>query len=118
MLREKHQSTKGQQLTLLQPTINYSTRLPESLVGILSIPNPVRVPDLSYWTFNSCSPEGQDLGLSSGDGYSMLKMSSIATIGRSYCPTIRENLCFWHSHDNHWLNGNDHTRFQHIIRIA
>src|SRR6266849_3374729 len=33
MLREKLQSTKGQQLTLLQATINYSTRLPESPVG-------------------------------------------------------------------------------------
>jgi hypothetical protein len=38
MLREKHQSTKGQQLSLLQATINYSTRLPESPVGILSYP--------------------------------------------------------------------------------
>src|SRR2546423_5408850 len=48
----------------------------------------------------------------------MLKMSSVATISRNHCPTIRENLCFWLSHDNHWLNGNDHTRFQHIIRIV
>ena len=90
--------------SLLQPTVNYNTRMQFCREGIFSSP---------FWV----SLLGQNFCVPFGDGYGMLKMGGVAAISRYDGPMIVESARFIlphppntkRFHADYRLNGDDHT---------
>src|SRR5436309_8279222 len=66
------------------------------------------------------SPSGlcQYFCIALGDSHGMLKMSGVAAIDDDHGPVISQDTSLLRSHNDHWLDGNNHTWLQCIDWVS